>query len=34
MTQVSIVELELVLEINFVKDGLGSCHTKIYEKHL
>jgi hypothetical protein len=23
-----------ILEINFVKDGLGSCHTKIYEKHL
>jgi hypothetical protein len=23
-----------ILEINFVKDRLGSCHTKNYEKHL
>jgi hypothetical protein len=30
MTQVPMVELE----INFVKDGLGSCHIKNYEKHL
>jgi hypothetical protein len=34
MTQVPMVELELVYRINFVKDGLGSCHIKICEKHL